>query len=125
VCPRGAARRGAPAPRTWSESPPRPDPGQRGSALGEQAGDDGGSLGEAPRIDDGRLWRPDDSDHGRHVVGSDELDGKRVGGDLTHRCCRWQPLEAREPEDGHERVDREAPRQEEQDKPHAARLEAR
>jgi hypothetical protein len=46
-------------------------------------------------------------------------------GDLTRRCCRWQPLEAREAEDGHERVDREAPRQEEQDKPHPARLEAR
>ena len=46
-------------------------------------------------------------------------------GDQTHRCCRWQPLEAREPDDGHERVDREAPRQEEQDKPHPARPEAR
>jgi hypothetical protein len=46
-------------------------------------------------------------------------------GDLTHRCCRWQRLEAREPEDGHERVDREAPRQEEQDKPHPAGPEAR
>ena len=34
-------------------------------------------------------------------------------------------LEAREPEDGHERVDREAPRQEEQDKPHPAGPEAR
>jgi DNA topoisomerase VI subunit B len=34
-------------------------------------------------------------------------------------------LEAREPEDGHERVDREVPRQREQGKPHPARLDAR
>jgi hypothetical protein len=46
-------------------------------------------------------------------------------GDLTHRCCRWQPLEAREPEDRHERVHSEASRQEEQDEPHPAGSEAR
>ena len=34
-------------------------------------------------------------------------------------------LEAREPEDGHERVHREAPRHEEHDKPHPAGPEAR
>jgi hypothetical protein len=36
-----------------------------------------------------------------------------------------QRLEAREPEDGHERVHREAPRQEEQDEPHPAGPETR
>jgi hypothetical protein len=50
---------------------------------------------------------------------------RKARDDLTHRCRRWQPLEAREPEDGHERVDREAPRQDEQDKPHPAGPEAR